>query len=175
MKYFFVAIVCVAMVVGFVFMSNQKTSKQDEVLRIHIRANSNSEADQNIKYKIKDEVVKALVPVLAECQTKQDAQSAMSKNFALIEGIANKVLQESGFNYRCKCRLATEEFPTRQYDDVVFESGFYDALIVELGDAVGDNWWCVVYPPMCFLQTGDGQVKYRWKLMEIINSFKNKD
>lgn len=143
-----------------------------EYLRIHIRANSNSEMDQSVKYLVKNAVVDVMIPFLAECETKTEAEEMISKSFDLIEKTANNVLTLNGFNYTANARLAVEEFPTRDYEGFVLEEGFYDALILDLGKGDGNNWWCVVYPPLCFLNknsTGEGVV-YRSKLVEIIKS-----
>ncbi|MDD4110452.1 MAG: stage II sporulation protein R [Clostridia bacterium] len=157
---------------GFVTIGFLNTEPTSEYLRIHIRANSNLETDQSIKYLVKDAVVKVMIPILAECETKKEAEIVISNNFDLIEQTANNVLFSNGFSYTSSARLATEEFPTRDYDNLVLEKGFYDALILDLGEGSGNNWWCVVYPPLCFLNsnaTGEGIV-YRSKLIEIIKS-----
>ena len=80
----------------------------------------------------------------------------------------------NGFNYGCKAYIDAENFPTRSYDDVVLEAGVYDALILNLGSGKGDNWWCVVYPPLCFIggnDNGQNNIVYRSKLLEIIEDF----
>ena len=83
--------------------------------------------------------------------------------------------KKNGFSYISKAKLAKEEFPTRKYDNLVLEQGFYDALILDLGSGEGNNWWCVVYPPLCFLETSPTgeNVVYKSKLVEIIKSFFN--
>lgn len=154
-------------------LTNKSESENSEYLRIHIRANSNSEIDQSVKYEVKDAVVETMIPLLSNCKTKHEAELVISNNFAKIEENANKILKKHGFSYNSKARLANEEFPTRSYDGVVLEQGFYDALILDLGSGEGNNWWCVVYPPLCFLQsnpTGENIV-YKSKLVEIIKSF----
>ena len=169
---------CLVLVLGgliiFGLLSNP-TNQNSEYLRIHIRANSNSEIDQAVKYQVKDAVVEALIPILSSCQTKQEAEQTLEENFSLIESVANNVLLKNGFSYKAKARLASEEFPTRSYDGLVLEQGFYDALILDLGTGEGNNWWCVVYPPLCFLKSNPtGQdVVYKSKLVEIIKSFFN--
>jgi|AntRauTorckE6833_2_1112554.scaffolds.fasta_scaffold29385_2 stage II sporulation protein R len=141
-------------------------------LRIHIVANSNNVNDQLVKYSIKNEVVKALTPVLAECNTKKQAINKVTNNFSLIESVANNVLKKNALNYTSKVKLSSEYYPTRSYNNVVLESGEYDSLILQLGNAEGRNWWCVVYPPLCFVNDGvQGQVIYKSKLLEIIKNF----
>ena len=121
------------------------------------------------------QIVEALIPILAECESKQEAEQTLKENFSLIENVANKILLENGFSYTSSARLASEEFPTRSYDGLVLEKGFYDALILDLGTGEGNNWWCVVYPPLCFLKTNASgeDVVYKSKLIEIIKSFFN--
>ena len=169
---------CLILILGGLIafgLLNNSSGQNSEYLRIHIRANSNSEIDQVVKYQVKDAVVEALIPILSSCQTKQEAEQTLQKNFSLIESVANNVLLKNGFSYKAKARLASEEFPTRSYDGLVLEQGFYDALILDLGTGEGNNWWCVVYPPLCFLKSNPtGQdVVYKSKLVEIIKSFFN--
>ena len=155
-------------------LSSYHSGQKTEYLRIHIRANSNLSVDQQVKYLVKDKVVDFLTPYIAECDTKEKAQSMLNNNLQNIEGVALSVLRSNGFNYSVKASVKNEKFPTRYYQDVCLESGFYDALILELGEAKGDNWWCVVYPPLCF--TGEGQnYKYKSKILDIIFDFFNKE
>lgn len=168
---------CLILALGVivVFGLLNKPQENSEYLRIHIRANSNDEIDQSIKYKVKDAVVEAMIPLISSCQTKTEAEEVLEKNFPLIESVANKTLKENGFSYTSKARLAREEFPTRTYENLTLEQGFYDALILDLGSGEGNNWWCVVYPPLCFLKanpTGNDTV-YKSKIVEIIKSFFN--
>ncbi len=141
-----------------------------EYLRIHIRANSNQLIDQQVKYMVKDGVVDFLTPYIAECNTKQKAEKLLENNLAGIEQVAKAILVQNGFDYSAKASVKREKFPTRVYDGVCLESGFYDALIIELGSGEGDNWWCVVYPPLCFTGEGENFV-YRSKILDIINDF----
>lgn len=158
-----------------VALSLSKTQTHTEYLRIHIRADSNEQDAQDVKYVVKDAVVEFLTPKLVECTTKEKAEQIINDNLENIESIANSVLKRNGFSYECNAKIATEQFPTRVYGPLTLESGFYDALILELGSGSGDNWWCVVYPPLCFTTSGTNYV-YRSKIMDIINDFmKNKE
>ena len=141
-------------------------------LRMHVRANSDSAADQAVKYAVKDALVAYLIPVAAECTTKAAATEAVEARLAALEEVADGVLAKAGFAYTAKASLREEAFPARVYDGVTLEAGVYDALIVELGAGAGQNWWCVVYPPLCFAgEAGGGQVRYRSRLLEIIAEF----
>lgn len=168
-------ILCTIILIGILVFgginSNLSTTDNNHYLRIHIRANSNSEIDQNVKYKIKDSIVDALIPILSNCQTKESAYETLSNQLNYIENIADNILMENNFNYKSKAKLAYENFPTRTYGDLTLESGFYDALILELGTGTGDNWWCVVYPPLCFVNGSNNVNTFKSRILEIINNF----
>lgn len=149
-----------------------ETKDNNEFLRIHIRANSNSELDQNIKYRVKDSVVNYLTPFIARCQTKNDAQVVITQKAKTLEYIVDEILKNGGFNYSSRIIVKNEKFPTRVYGEFTLESGYYDAVIVELGEATGDNWWCVVYPPLCF--TSGENLRYKSIILEIIAEFKKR-
>lgn len=165
---FFIIAIIVLSGVGF----TTKAEPQKEYLRIHIRANSNDYLDQTVKYQVRNAVTEFLTPKIAECDTKKKAETLLSSNLTEIEKVANAVLKENGFNYKSKASVKNELFPTRKYDDLTLDGGYYDALIIELGEGDGDNWWCVVYPPLCFV--GDGvEYQYKSKIKEIIDHFFN--
>ena len=147
-----------------------------DYLRIHIRANSNSQIDQSVKYKVKDSIVDYLTPWLCGVKTKQQAIEVVNKEKINMQNIGKKVLKENGFNYSVNVKIANEYFPTRTYNNTTLESGYYDAVIVELGDAVGDNWWCVMYPPLCFVgeNTNENKITFKSRLSNWFSGLFNK-
>ena len=173
MKYlpiFLFLLLCVGVVV---FNTNNNQPKYD-YLRVHIRANSNEEIDQNIKYIIKDKVVDFVTPYLIECDTKQKSIDKICSLLEEIEDVCDNVLMQNGFTYTSRARIDQEKFPTRSYDNITLEQGIYDALIIELGSGKGDNWWCIVYPPLCFVNKSDSNaqnIQYQSYLMEIIEKY----
>ena len=171
MKYILGGLSVIGIVLIFLLCPLNNGGGECEYLRIHIRANSNLTADQEVKYKVKDGVVDALIPLLAEIETFEEAKEVMQNNFALIEGVANDILTANGFYYGCRAKIDNEYFPTRTYDGLTLEEGYYDALILELGSGQGDNWWCLVYPAFCFTQTNNfDNFVYISKIWEIIKS-----
>ena len=175
---FFMKNLCITLLVLFIItltvaagVSNQEPS--EKYLRIHIRANSNESIDQDVKYQVKDCLVKYLTPYIAECKTKQQAETLLNSKSEYLQQIIDNLLKNNGFSYRSNIVVRSELFPTRVYEDFTLEEGFYDAVIVELGKAEGDNWWCVVYPPLCFTGNESGIV-YKSKILEIIKDFKSK-
>ncbi len=162
------ALVALLITVNVFFAAEeQERDVSADYLRIHIRANSNRDADQNVKYEVKAAVVKVLTPLLSGVSSKEKAMRIIAENLGLIDEVSDGVLRENGFYYGAKARLCKEDFPTRTYGELTLESGVYDALIVDLGSGEGDNWWCVVFPPLCFVADGEGEkVTYRSLIVE---------
>ena len=165
-----IAIFAVIGTIALVKNMGTEVEADTEYLRIHVRANSNSQTDQNIKYIVKDEVVKFITPYAAQCTDKERAMEIISGILPKIEQVCDRVLKEHGFSYTSRASVRAEEFPTRVYGDLTLESGIYDALIIELGSGTGDNWWCVIYPPLCFT-SGTASIQYRSTIWDIINKF----
>lgn len=152
-----------------------KTTPADDCLRLHIRANSNSDYDQNLKLKVRDEIVAFLSPLLTEAENSVEAEKIISDNLSALENVGRKTLADNGESYSVKAEIRTEYFPTKSYGDVVFDGGKYRAVIIELGSGEGDNWWCVAYPPLCFVGEDDGDdPSYKSLIAELINKWRNK-
>ena len=177
MKKFIIIGLLAALVVGLAifFAGNGQSYSTDPAdanayLRVHIRANSNSAADQEVKYKVRDEVVNFLTPIVAECTSKEAAMEKIGANLEGAARVADETLKRYGYTYGARASLRQEEFPTRVYQEATLTAGIYDALILELGTGEGDNWWCVVYPPLCF-GGGNCKIEYKSKIAEIIKKF----
>lgn len=127
------------------------------VVRLHVVANSDSDADQTIKLRVRDAVLQAAEPFLTEVTSPDAAKAALEKNLTLFEQVANEVLQKGDFPYTASVCLKRELFGTRDYQSFSLPGGYYDALRVTLGDGAGKNWWCVVYPQICMGATARHQ------------------
>lgn len=166
-------VICVlVLVVGVLICANlpQKEKKID-YLRLHIRANSNLDIDQQVKYKVKDSVVECLTPHFSQIESKEQAIKKVEILSSQIEAECEKVLRNNGFCYSVKVKVCNEYFPTRKYDNTTLKSGYYDAVVIELGEAKGDNWWCVMYPPLCFVNKNENQTQIKFE-SRINNWFK---
>ena len=149
------------------------SQSNNDYLRIHIRANSNSEYDQSIKYEIKDCVVKALTPLAKEITSKEKMIEVLNENLSYIKEVVDVKLLQLGQKYTSKVKICEEKFPTRTYEELTLKSGVYDALIIELGTGTGDNWWCVAFPPLCFVtqDNGEDNIVYKSKIKELIEKY----
>ena len=127
-KFLCLILASIAVITTIIFTCNAATpNAETDYLRIHVRANSNSDIDQSIKYKVKDEVVKYITPYAAECTDKETAIEVIGGILEEIEEVCDRVLADNGFSYKSKASIRSEEFPTRVYGDATLEAGVYDA------------------------------------------------
>lgn len=151
-KLFLILIVCAALVwLGGVL--KDKNVLQDSIIRFHVVANSDSEADQSNKLAVRDAVVKYLQDKMEQLPTVEDARKYITENLGKIEQIAKDTLQRLGADNAVKVSIDLEEFGTRVYDTFTLPAGVYEALKIEIGEAMGKNWWCVVFPSFCMPKT----------------------
>ena len=121
-----------------------------KILRFHILANSDSEEDQAVKIKVRDAIGKMMGPKLADSKNLEETKKIVSENMNDIVALAEKTLEDNGYTYGVAAELAHVQFPEKNYGDYTFPAGEYEALEVTLGKGGGHNWWCVLYPNMCF-------------------------
>ncbi|MBQ8984175.1 MAG: stage II sporulation protein R [Lachnospiraceae bacterium] len=131
---------------------------QDAVIRFHVRANSDSAEDQALKMKVRNAILQELRPIMQEVRDKESARQLLQQELKSMTTIAQDVIREEGYDYPVQVYLTKEEFPLKSYGDLLFPSGSYEALRVDIGDAEGGNWWCVVYPGLCFADVAGGVV-----------------
>ena len=143
----------------FVYMLSIAADKKqlsDEILRLHVVANSDSTEDQTVKLQVRDAVLGEVEKLTAGAACKEEAQRLLSGELEKLEQAANAVLEANGFMDRAKVTLAKEAFPVREYDTFSLPAGVYDSLRVTIGEAQGRNWWCVVFPSLCIPAASEG-------------------
>lgn len=123
--------------------------------RLHVVANSNSSVDQQVKLLVRDEVLKATRDGIDQCQSAAEAEEYIQDNIGIILTTANQTLEENGFDYKATAQVGRFHFPDKTYKDVCYPEGDYQALRVTLGEGVGENWWCVMFPPLCITDISD--------------------
>ena len=121
----------------------------ENIIRLHVIANSDSEADQAVKLKVRDALLDSFFPY-TEINKKEDAEQYLKLNLKKAEQIAHQILKENGFPYTARAEYGVYDFPLRTYGNLTLPAGKYYGLRIKLGKAEGKNWWCVMYPPLCF-------------------------
>lgn len=164
----------------------------DQVFRLHILANSDSAEDQQLKLKVRDEILKKGEKVFASSNSLEETIELCKNNIALFQQTAEQCLQDNGSDYDVKVYVDKEYFNTREYDEITLPSGIYNALKIEIGQGKGHNWWCVMFPAICLssvtvdelnkylsedeqkLVNSDSKYEVRFKIVEIYEKVKSK-
>ena len=140
------------------YVSAVSTDISDSVFRLHVIANSNSDEDQALKYKVRDNLLNYMNNICKDCSSKEEAIRIVSEHQEEFKQVALETIKNEGYSYDVKINIGNFEFPTKQYGDISLPAGFYDALRVEIGKAEGRNWWCVMFPTLCFIDVSSGIV-----------------
>lgn len=130
------------------FVSNEIS---EEVLRFHILANSNSEEDQALKIEIKDEVISLMELALSSSNSRVETIENIENDMDKIIELAEKIISENGYDYTISGQITDVDFPTKTYGDMTLPAGNYKSLQLIIGEGKGDNWWCCMFPPLCFV------------------------
>lgn len=134
-------------------ISNELSSN---LLRLHVIANSDSTEDQNLKLKVRDALLDYMSKNLANVSSKSEAIDLISKNSDELTKIAKNIITSEGYNYDVNISIENTYFPTKNYYNISLPSGYYDSVRVKIGSASGKNWWCVMFPPLCFIDSSSG-------------------
>ena len=137
------------------------------VFRLHVIANSDSPEDQNLKYIVRDELIKYMNTLAKDCNSKQEVIEIAKNNISNFENIAKKTIKDNGFNYNVTVEIGNFDFPTKTYGDITLPAGTYDSLKIKIGKSEGQNWWCVMFPPLCFVDVTTGIVPEESKKKEM--------
>ena len=127
----------------------------DSVFRLHVIANSDSKEDQELKLKVRDELLSYMNIISKDSTSKQEAMQIVNEHKEEFTQIAKKVIKENGYNYTVNVQIGKADFPTKYYGDITLPAGTYDALKVQIGEAKGQNWWCVMFPSLCIIDSNN--------------------
>ena len=141
------------------YFAGAANTVREDVVRLHILANSDSKADQKVKLQVRDALLEKNTLILSEGVSKENAVEYFELSKDELLKTAIEVLKENGFDYGVELRLEKEYFETREYGELTFPAGEYTALKVILGEGEGKNWWCVMFPPLCVPAAGEVEIK----------------
>ncbi|AKA71069.1 stage II sporulation protein R [Clostridium scatologenes] len=167
MKKVLVIFICI---LGIFALTNNRTkvsgdSVQEDIaskiIRFHVIANSDSKSDQALKLKVRDKVLEYMQPKLKNSKSIDESREMIRKSNSEIITIAEDVIKKNGYNYAVKTTLSNENFPIKTYGNITLPQGKYEAYRIIIGDGEGQNWWCVMFPPLCFVDITKGEVSYK--------------
>lgn len=150
------AIFLIIVIMGSLWWSEQQQKPlQDSVLRLHVIANSDSLADQALKMEVKNQIVQLMQEEFRDATSQQEARRLAVQNKARMEDTARQVVAAYGYSYPVKVEIGEYQFPTKTYGNFVLPQGNYEAVRVVIGQGQGQNWWCVLFPPLCMVSSSD--------------------
>lgn len=167
MKKFLLMIMCILVIFGlnakFVQVKGEDVQKDisSKIIRFHVIANSDSKDDQALKLKVRDSVLEYMQPKLKKSKSIDESRKIIRKNNDEIIAIANRVIKENGYSYSVRSTLSNENFPIKTYGNITLPQGKYEAYRIIIGSGKGQNWWCVMFPPVCFVDITKGEVSYK--------------
>ncbi len=167
---FFVGIILTYMIIGNVFAESNIIP--DDAIRIRIIANSNSEYDQKIKLKVKDKVEYDMYNLLKNTKSIEEARSIIKDNLINVENDIDKTLQSENYKLPFTINFGLNYFPKKEFKGITYDDGYYESVVVTLGDGLGDNWWCILFPPLCMIEAEEStDVEYTTMVKTIIDKY----
>lgn len=159
-----IIVFCLIIIGSFFYAFSRRTIEQQDIaeklIRFHVLANSDTTEDQGLKLKVRDEVLKYMCPILKESKSIEESREIIKENDSKIKEIAEKVIKERGYSYDVTTKLSYENFPVKSYANITLPQGKYEAYRIIIGSGEGHNWWCVMFPPLCFTDITKGEVAY---------------
>lgn len=170
-------IIIVALFVGIFYMSHKETEViiPKEAIRFRVIANSNSSKDQQNKLIVRDSIQKQMTDDLTSTKNIEEARISIASNLNKYNNLIEKTLQENNINSDFNINYGMNYFPKKVYKGVTYEAGNYESLVITLGDGLGKNWWCVMFPPLCLLEAEETEetteVEYKFFIKELIDKY----
>lgn len=198
-------IILLTLLICFIFVSMSSYANtvssdlSNNFFRLHIIANSDSNVDQELKLKVRDSIISYINTLEYQNLSKEQIISLTKENLEELQDIVNECIKSNGFNYTCNLEIGNFYFPTKYYGNISLPAGYYDGLKINIGNAEGKNWWCSLYPPLCFtdmstgviddtgekilknnltndeyllITKGDEKIKIKFKIVEILGNLK---
>ncbi len=160
------------------YFREEGASPEEEVIRFHVMAHSDHPREQEVKNRVTREILKEMGQVLEEEEFSHQARKKIGEQIPALEELAYQIIQEEGMSHPVEARLENHYFPSRQYHYGYFPAGEYEALRVIIGEGAGENWWCVLFPPLCFthppeeeIKEGEEKIKMRFRLVQVMENF----
>lgn len=158
------------MVIGNVLA--EKNLIPDDAIRIRVIPNSNSIYDQDMKAKVKEELQNSMYSLLKDVKGVDDARKVINSNLKNIDNNINNLFKKENYNQTFDINFGLNYFPEKEYKGIKYEEGYYESLLVTIGEGAGDNWWCVLFPPLCLIEAEEStEVEYTSFVKEMLNKY----
>lgn len=168
--FLFFGIIFIYIIVGNVFATNNIIP--DDAIRIRVIANSNSKQDQEIKYKVKEKVEYDMYNLLKNTFDLEEAREKIKNNLSNIEEGVDILLKNEKYILPFDVNFGLNYFPEKEYKGVKYKEGYYESVVITLGEGLGNNWWCVLFPPLCMIEAEEStEVEYTTMVKTLIDKY----
>lgn len=165
-----IIILIIFIVMGDVFAV--KKIIPDSAIRLRVVPNSNSKIDQQVKVKVKNKLQNSMYLLLKNTKGVDEARKVINNNIRNIDRQISNVLVNEEYNLGYKLDFSYNYFPEKEYKGIIYDAGYYESVLVTLGEGKGDNWWCVLFPPLCLLEAEESdEVEYKFFIKELIDKY----
>ena len=152
--------------------ANKTLTIPDEAIRFRVIANSNDDYDQKVKYEVRDEVQDYMSTILQNIDSIDMSRSVISSNLSIIDEKISNVLSKENYMLPYKVNFGLNYFPAKEFKGIKYSAGYYESLVITLGSGEGDNWWCVLFPPLCLLEAEESsEIEYTSFVKEILDKY----
>lgn len=162
-------------IVAYLLIGNMDTSAlviPDEAIRLRVIPNSNDEYDQSIKLKVKEELQNSVADLLKDAEGIEEARNIIENNMSNLDKKISNLLKKEEYNLGYKINFGYNYFPSKEFMGVTYDEGYYESVVVTLGEGNGDNWWCVLFPPLCLLEAEESdEVEYKFFVKELLEKY----
>lgn len=174
-KIFIIFIIIIILAITFNTVNAEVLLIPDEAIRMRVIPNSNDEADITIKNKVKNQLQNEMVYLLKDATSINESRQIINNNLKKIDAEISSLLKKENYNLGYNLNYSLNYFPEKTYKGVKYKEGYYESVLVTLGEGKGDNWWCVLFPPLCLIEadetTSKNDVEYKFFIKEIIDKF----
>ena len=172
-------LIVVGLIIFLFYISMSKVNSKefkipDEAIRLRVIASSNSNIDQQVKFKVTDTMENVIYELLKNAKGVEDARKIINDNMNYIDNKVLETLQKEKYPLSYEIKYGLNFFPEKKYKGVTYSEGYYESLVVTLGEGKGNNWWCVLFPPLCLMEAEDTEkeeVEYKFFIKELIEKY----
>ena len=165
----------IILIISVIFITSIKATSNiipDEAIRLRVIANSNSSYDQQIKLEVRDAIQLNLYNLLKETKGIEEARNIINNNLDDISNNVKEILEKENYNHNYTISFGQNYFPEKKYKGITYKEGYYESLVITLGSGEGDNWWCVLFPPLCLIEAEESdEVEYKFFIKELIDKY----
>ena len=163
---------CITLYVIIGNVVDKKNIIPNDAIRIRVIANSNSNYDQSIKIKVKEQVEKDMYNLLKDKKNIGEVRNKIKSNLKQEKSNISEVLKKANYQLPFEINYGYNYFPEKEFKGITYKEGYYESLVVTLGEGLGDNWWCVLFPPLCMIEAEEAtDVEYTSMVKEIVNKY----